>query len=229
MSDSRARPGRGLIRVVLLGGLLAVAFAAAGPPGFSRSVTPGLVARFERLFAGAGARLEGWRAFVREARARHGTAEPALLAAANGFVNRLPAVTDQEHWRAEDYWATPAESVASSGADCEDFAIAKYFALKELGLPAARLRMVYVWAGQARSAHMVLAYYPAPEAEPLILDNLDGSIRRASERPDLVPVYSFNDEDLLVAAPGAAPMRVSATSNRKWRNVVAKLERELTY
>jgi len=92
--------------------------------------------------------------------------------------------------------------LASNGADCEDFSIAKYFALKELGVPIERLRITYVKAVQLNQAHMVLAYYPAPKDEPLILDNLENGVRPASERTDLVPVYSFNDEDVLLARQG---------------------------
>ena len=211
-----------------------VVFAASVDLGFSRSVTPGLIARLERQFGtGTRARLEGWKDFVRDTArpeaTAHAAGEDRLLQPVNRFFNRLPTVTDLAHWGVEDYWATPAESLASNGADCEDYAIAKYFTLKELGVPIARLRLVYVKTRRSGSAHMVLAYYPQPQGDPLILDNLDGSIRPASERPDLIPVYSFNDEDLLFSKEGAPAVRVSATSNRKWREVLEKLERELTY
>jgi hypothetical protein len=42
---------------------------------------------------------------------------------------------------------------------------------------------------------MVLAYYPSPSGEPLLLD--DGvSIMKASQRKDLKPVFSFNSQDV---------------------------------
>ena len=62
------------------------------------------------------------------------------------------------------------------------------------------MRLIYVKArigGTASSlpqAHMVLAYYPTPDAEPLVLDNLMPEIRPASHAPDLQPVFSFNSE-----------------------------------
>lgn len=209
--------------------VLGIGCAIAADLGFSRSVTPGLTSRLEaRYGARTKARLDGWGAFVREADARAkgrpATAEGDALGAANAYFNRIPAVEDAVHWGQEDFWATPAETVASNGADCEDFAITKYFTLKELGVPVSRLRIVYVRAGASRSAHMVLAYYRTPQADPLILDNLEGGIRQASDRPDLVPVYSFNDEDLLVLGQG---QRVAPTSNRKWKDLLARLEAEL--
>jgi hypothetical protein len=51
---------------------------------------------------------------------------------------------------------------------------------------------------------MILAYYPAPEAEPLILDNLITEIRPSSRRTDLFPVFSFNSEGVFVGVTGGS-------------------------
>lgn len=215
--------------------LIAAAFAAPDELGFSRSVTAGAIAHFERLFGrGARGRLEGWKDFVRSnaARAepvRGSSRETDFLRPVNGFFNRLASVTDLVQWRVEDYWATPSEFLASDGGDCEDYAIAKYFTLKELGVPVVRLRLVYVRTWRSAEAHMVLAYYSDPGADPLILDNLQGGIERASGRPDLIPVYTFNDDDLQFSQQGAAAVRYDPQSIRKWREVLDKLARELTY
>lgn len=213
--------------------LLASAIAASGQLGFSRSVTPGLIVRYVGLFGpSARGRLEGWKEFVRGILSRTGPArnssgEVELLGLVNRFFNGVSSSTDLALWGVEDYWATPAEMLSIGGADCEDYAIAKYFALKELGIPITRLRLVYAktWLS-TQYAHMVLAYYPNPHADPLILDNLAGSIQLASDRPDLIPVFSFNDDDLVV--PGMVG-QISGSSVRQWRDVLEKLERELTY
>jgi predicted transglutaminase-like cysteine proteinase len=143
-----------------------VVLAATQGLGFSRSVTQGLVAHFAAQFGPAvRTRIGGWQEFVRsipaEPRPLSGN-DLELLGSVNTFFNRLPFVTDLAHWGVEDYRASPAEAVASDGADCEDFSIAKYFALKELGVPIERLRITYVKAVRLNQAHMVLAYYPAP-------------------------------------------------------------------
>ena len=113
--------------------------------------------------------------------------------------------------------------MASNGGDCEDYSIAKYFLLKEFGVPVERLRITYVKAVKLNQAHMVLAYYAAPGSEPLILDNLEDRVRPASDRSDLVPVYSFNDDDVVL-------VRDSRKSNplqiRAWRDLLQKLEAE---
>ena len=209
-----------------------MAWAAAPDLGFSRSVTKGLVEQLSARYGAASrTRIADWQEFVRAGRAeqrRHLTEELELLDAVNAFFNRIPFVSDLAHWGIKDYWASPAEVLASNGADCEDYSIAKYFTLKEMGVPLERLRIIYVTSSRLNEAHMVLAYYPSPSAVPLILDNLEGKVRSASERSDLIPVFSFNDEDLLYAPPGQRAINAgSPLQMRTWRSLLDKLEQEL--
>ncbi|WP_197479414.1 transglutaminase-like cysteine peptidase, partial [Oleiphilus sp. HI0132] len=81
-------------------------------------------------------------------------------------------------------WATPLEFLATNAGDCEDFSIAKYFTLREMGIPDDMIKITYVKALELNQAHMVLAYYPTPDAEPLILDNLINEIKPAGQRTD---------------------------------------------
>ena len=163
--------------------------------------------------------------------AASGLDEAGKLLAVNQFFNlRIRFRDDNEVWGQIDYWASPLELLAKGEGDCEDFAIAKYFSLLKLGMPSARLRLVYVRAQLAGSpskvqAHMVLAHYAAPGAEPSILDNLAREVLPASQRGDLTPVYSFNSEGLwqgIGAQTAGDPMiRVS-----HWREVLAKARAE---
>ena len=213
-----------LALLLLLAGAVLPQDIGRREPGFTGAVSPRLIEAYVRRFGNdARPRLETWK---RQAERRHGTplAEAELLMEVNQFFNRIRFLDDAVHWGEADYWATPAESVASNGADCEDFTIAKYFLLKELGVPIARLRMTYVKAIRLKQAHMVLAYYARPEAEPLVLDNLEDSVRPASQRNDLVPVYSFNDEDVWVEARGRSG---SPRQIRNWTRLLERLEREL--
>lgn len=144
----------------------------------------------------AAQRLFDWEALANS----HHQAETAFkLERVNHFFNRARFVPDQEQWNSEDYWATPVELLAVNAGDCEDYSIAKYFTLKEMGVPEEKLKITYVKALKLNQAHMVLAYYETPDSEPLILDNLIPDIKPASERDDLVPVYSFNGEGLWLA------------------------------
>ena len=70
----------------------------------------------------------------------------------------------------------------------------------------------------------MLLLYPTPDADPLILVNLIGEIKPASERTDLEPVYSFNDDDLWM--PGAATRKGGANQVRLWRELLEKLAKE---
>lgn len=137
----------------------------------------------------------------------------------NDLLNQVPQVEDSVHWGVADYWATPAEFIASNGGDCEDFVIAKYFALRESGIPAEKLRVTYVKSFQSGKIenHMVLAYYPAPDAEPLLLDNLQPQMLPAGKRPDLLPVYEFN---------GELTDKFSGSAMRKWDSLVEHMNKE---
>jgi predicted transglutaminase-like cysteine proteinase len=153
------------------------------------------------------------------------------LDAINQFFNRRIVFRDDaEVWASADYWASPIETLSRGAGDCEDFAIAKYFALLAAGTPASQLRLVYVrlqqgGAGGPSQPHMVLAYYATPQAEPMILDNLVTEIRPASRRPDLTPVFSFNSEGLWQGA-GAQSMGDPVARLSRWRDVLAKVRAE---
>lgn len=146
----------------------------------------------------------------------------------NDFFNRrLSFKDDSVVWGVPDYWASPLESLEKRAGDCEDYAIAKYFSLAASGVPTARLRMVYVrarLAGQSL-AHMVLAYYAQPGAEPLILDNLRPEVLPASQRTDLTPVFSFNTEGLWQGT-GQVTAGDPLARLSLWRDLVAKVRAE---
>lgn len=154
--------------------------------------------------------------------------EPARLRAINTFFNRqVLYADDREVWGQIDYWASPLETLAKARGDCEDYAIGKYFSLLAAGVPSVKMRLVYVRAdmGGAVQAHMVLAYYPEPDAEPLILDNLVTDIRPASRRPDLTPVFSFNAEGLWQGV-GATTAGDPTARLSRWRDALLKARAE---
>jgi len=191
--------------------------------GFTTAVSDRLIALYAQRFGPpATERLHAWKRYA-HARAAAPGSERDLLDEVNRILNRIRFIEDSAHWGEEDYWATPAETVASNGGDCEDYTIAKYFLLKELGVPIARLRMTYVKSLKLNQPHMVLAYYARPDADPLVLDNLEDAVRPASQRPDLIPVYSFNDEEVWVELKGrvGSPRQI-----RNWSALMERLERE---
>ncbi len=182
--------------------LLTLCCPAAGPD--RTALQQQLVVRFGPGRIGL---LDDWLQLVAAAKAFD---EDRKLQAINDFFNRHIVFDDDLNiWRQSDYWATPLETIGRGRGDCEDFAIAKYYSLRLAGVPVARMRLVYVkarlstGAGEVQQAHMVLAYYAKPSAEPLVLDNLQTAIQPASRRPDLQPVFSFNSEGIFAGVSGA--------------------------
>ena len=154
--------------------------------------------------------------------------DASRLQTINEFFNRrIVYAEDTEVWNQVDYWATPLETLAQGRGDCEDYAIAKYFSLVASGMPVSKLRLVYVRAqlGGQVQAHMVLAYYASPGAEPLILDSLVTEVRPASRRPDLTPVFSFNSEGLWQGV-GAQSAGDPVARLSRWREVLLKVKEE---
>jgi len=142
----------------------------------------------------------------------------------NSFFNQARFVSDIEHWGEEDYWATPVELLTTNAGDCEDFSIAKYQTLRSMGVPDEQLRIVYVKALELNQAHMVLAWYPRPDADPLILDNLINDIKLASQRPDLEPVYSFNGSGLWSSKAGKDTRIGEADKLSRWRDLNQRMQ-----
>lgn len=145
----------------------------------------------------------------------------------NGFFNRHITFTeDQLLWREKDYWATPLQTMGVRGGDCEDFSIAKYISLLELGIPADKLRLIYVRAKTEGSvqAHMVLGYFTEPDAVPLILDNLNPDILPANKRTDLTPVFSFNSQGLWLGGQKSSSDPTARLS--RWRDLLQRMREE---
>ncbi|MBW8370482.1 MAG: transglutaminase-like cysteine peptidase [Thiobacillus sp.] len=175
------------------------------------------------------ASVAAWRDLLTQAASQP---DAIKLRRVNEFFNRRTRFgEDSEIWGTQDYWATPLETLGRAQGDCEDFAIAKYVTLKLLGIPSEKLRLTYVKAriGGPQStlvqAHMVLSYYPAPDDEPLVMDNLISDIRPASRRKDLITIFGFNDQGLWVG--GASPRAASASQRlSKWQSVLARMREE---
>ncbi|MFC0269197.1 transglutaminase-like cysteine peptidase [Kushneria aurantia] len=188
-----------------------------------------LIASMRRLYGEQGvAKLQQWMQL--EAQLRSHSDNATKLREINDFFNRHVLWTDDiEIKGVEDYWMTPLETLGEGRGDCEDYTIAKYVALRRLGIGDDRLRLIYVRARLGRSsepiAHMVLGYFPAPNTEPLILDNIVGSIQPAARRTDLFPVFSFNSEGLW--AGGSSQSRADPLARlSRWRSVLERMRQQ---
>ncbi len=140
------------------------------------------------------------------------------LIAVNNFFNKVPFMTDQEGWGEDDYWSTPLEFLSINKGDCEDYVIAKFFALLNLGIAQEKLYFTYVTYLPSNQAHMVLTYVETPKAIPLVLDNINKEALLASKRHDLRHVYSFNAEALYLNKQKSLGQIVPSglKKNRRW-------------
>lgn len=110
----------------------------------------------------------------------------------NDYFNKWQYRTDQDAYGQPDYWATPLEFVKYSG-DCEDYSIAKYFALREVGFSPDDLRIVIVRDTIRGIAHAILLVFDGntiwllnnPPSYPLLTQERYGHY---------VPQYSINEE-----------------------------------
>lgn len=198
-------------------GLMPIPVLAESPIKLDESLLQTIADRYGRS---AYNRVVNWQRLMEGIIAQPARPDSRRLEDANDFFNRVEWVSDIKHWGKEDYWATPVETLVTNGGDCEDFSIGKYFTLASTGMDSEKLRITYVKALDYNQAHMVLAYYATPEAEPLILDNINKTIMPASRRKDLLPIYGFNGEGLWLAKARSARLKAnSQDSLPQWRSV----------
>ena len=150
----------------------------------SRQATSGKIAIGSGQFPGQGA----WK----DIKAKLSGLPPLeQVKAVNVLINRWPYRTDMDVWGVMDYWETPAEFFQKSG-DCEDFAIAKYFALRDLGFPASQMRIVVLKDTLRNLDHAVTAVYL--DGDAWILDNLSNAVLSHKRLSHYRPQFSVNEE-----------------------------------
>ena len=166
--------------------------------GAGKAAWRGLVKRLDVEIAGYGAcdrgaascndRVRAWRKGIQEAKSFSSIWKK--LDHINRLANRLIRYRDDiDQFNKADYWATPAQSIAGRG-DCEDYAIAKFSALSELGISQNDLKLVVVQDTKRKLAHAVLAF--KYQDLTIILDNLSNNLKSHTEIKNYRPVYSIN-------------------------------------
>ena len=129
----------------------------------------------------------GWNSFKEGAKGKTGL---DLLRYVHTFWNKFPYREDMLNWGVEDYWAIPDEYLKKSG-DCEDYAIIKYFSLRQLGIPADKMRIVVLRDTVRNLAHAVLVVYMDNDA--YVLDNLSSAVLSHTRFKHYLPQYSVNE------------------------------------
>lgn len=133
-----------------------------------------------------------------------------MASSVNSMMNAKQYITDNRNYGQNDYWATPVEFL-QRGGDCEDFAIAKYTALRALGVPENRLRVAIVQDLQKNIPHAILIVYT--DKGPLILDNQIKTAISATRVSHYKPIFSINqDAWWLHTAPKENVTRVASAA-----------------
>lgn len=114
----------------------------------------------------------------------------ARLRTINSAVNQaLTYGSDRTVWGTGDYWATPAEILARGRGDCEDYAILKYWLLRDAGFTTDQLQLIVLRDTRRNVYHAVLAVHLG--GARYVLDNLSESVRTDRSFASYMPIMSF--------------------------------------
>jgi predicted transglutaminase-like cysteine proteinase len=113
-----------------------------------------------------------------------------------GVINRdinmaIRPTSDLAQWGVTDRWSAPLATLASGRGDCEDYAIAKYVALREAGLPESDVRLVIVRDLANGVDHAVAA--ARIDEKWLMLDNRRLILIEDSAMARAVPLFVFDE------------------------------------
>jgi predicted transglutaminase-like cysteine proteinase len=132
----------------------------------------------------------------------------ARIETVNRMVNdAIRYTSDAAQWGVPDRWSAPLAadgqgSFDTGRGDCEDYAIAKYVALRAAGTPAQELRLLLVRDNVVHLAHAVVA--ARIDARWLILDNRTSMLLEENEARFLTPLFALDEDGVkLFAAPYA--------------------------
>jgi predicted transglutaminase-like cysteine proteinase len=148
----------------------------------------GMFGKFDRQLA-MNSSMPVIQKFQSDLRGLQGLPLNTMAARVNDMMNAKNYITDKRNWGTNDYWATPVEFL-QRGGDCEDFAIAKYTALRMLGVPEERLRVAIVHDNLKNIAHAILIVYT--DGGAIILDNQEKSVLDGNRAGRYRPIYSIN-------------------------------------
>jgi len=138
----------------------------------------------------------------------------------NTWVNYTKYKDDLSLYGVHDYWATLYEFIGKNAGDCEDYTIAKYYILKDLGVDPKRMKFTYVVYKDRRGkkiSHMVLSYFkvarPKTKNDILILDNNNRLVLPASKRRDIVKIVKMINGD-------------TGAKSKKWKRLEINMKRK---
>lgn len=165
-------------------------------------------------------RLEAWQKLIDNNQSKP---ERLKLSLVNDFFNLAQFIENKNQTKKGSHWSTPSELLMTDSGGYEDFVVAKYFTLKALGVDESKIYLTYVTSTRLKKSHMVLTYFSSPKSIPLVLDSLTDRILPASDRKDLIPIYSFNGNGLVLSQQRGASG--NNDSMQEWNRLLQKLNK----
>lgn len=117
------------------------------------------------------------------------------LAHINSFYNRIFPQEDTQKYGISDYWSTRKEFLINGNGDCEDYVIAKYLSLLEVGIPKEKLFLSVVRLPNKETYHMILFYFETINSIPLVLDNMNYKVLELNKREKFEIKFIFNEKE----------------------------------
>lgn len=147
---------------------------------------------------------------MREARGSEGAERAGIV---NRAVNAaVRYVSDYEQHGVADLWSSPRATIASGLGDCEDYAIAKYMLLRELGVAETDLKLLLVRDNAVRQDHAVLGV--RVDGRWLVLDNRRAAPLESDQVAHFTPLFAIDHDGVgLFAAPYAAHITHESASD----------------
>lgn len=143
----------------------------------------------------------------------------------NAFYNKILPILDEKQYKKEDYWATRKEFLINGKGDCEDYVIAKYFSLIEVGVKKENLYLSVVKIKGQKIEHMVLLYFDNEKNTPLVLDNLSFKVLALNERKDIETKFIFNEKNSYLIKNYLLNKKVYINwkGDNKWKKLLARV------
>jgi predicted transglutaminase-like cysteine proteinase len=145
-------------------------------------------------------------AIVDQARAREGRARVGEINRAINLAIR-PA-SDLAQYGEEDVWSAPLATFSHGAGDCEDYAIAKYMALRQAGFAAWDLRIVILRDTFRQEDHAVAAV--RLDGHWWMLDNQRMAMVEDTDARNVRPLFVIDESS--IAKYADAPLLASATA-----------------
>jgi predicted transglutaminase-like cysteine proteinase len=161
-----------------------------------------ILAHCRVTITGCSSAVRQFEAIIDAGRAHTGRAQIGVINRAVNLAIRPRSALDQS--TAPKRWPTPLVTFASGRGDCRDYAVAKFVALEEVGIPPDDLRIVIVRDLAMHQDHAIVTV--RLNSQWLVLDNRYLAMPSDAETERIVPLLLLGQNDVRRFVPTTAGM-----------------------